>query len=512
MTSPLDAVVIGSGLGGLTCAAFLARAGKRVLVLEQHTVPGGYAHGFQRGRYHFDSAIHYVGGAGADGIIGTLLGQLGVDSEVSFLPMDPQGFDRLHFPDFEFAVPAGAAAYEDRLCERFPHQRRGIRGVLAVLNNVWKEARRYEVPRGLLDLATLPVRYPSVARWSFSTWGSLLNRHITDDKLRAVLSAQAINYGEPPSRASLLVHTSMLMSYLDGGAFYPAGGTQSLANALVKAIERHGGQVRVRASVKRIRIENKKARGVELADGEVIESRQVVSNADLWKTLGELVPAEQLPSSLQRSVQKRVPSCSALSLYLATSLNLPGLGIGTENHLLFHHWDPERIDFGAALTGGPDHALGPMLVSSPSTKDPSGQHAPSPHHVLECLALIPYEPFAAWKDTRLRHRGNDYAALKAAVTDRMLQTVEERLLPGLSTHRVQLELGTPLTCVHYDRVTRGAIYGPALIPRQVGLRILGPRLPIQDLWLAGSNGGMFFGAVGSMFGGFQSATAILGRV
>ena len=137
--SDLDVIVVGSGLGGLTAAAYLATNGRRTLVLAQHYVAGGNSHVFRRKALHgeqsfeFDVGVHYIGDCGPNGMIPTILRGVGLEGKIEFLEMDPDGFDTLMFPDFSFRVPKGWDRYRERLTPAFPDEETGLHRCLGVL-------------------------------------------------------------------------------------------------------------------------------------------------------------------------------------------------------------------------------------------------------------------------------------------------------------------------------------------------------------------------------------------
>ena len=124
----VDVAVVGAGLGGLVSSAYLAQAGFKVACFDQHYVAGGCATQFARGsgadKFQFDIGLHYIGDCHKDGNIPRLLRGLGI--EQGYTRLDPDGFDTLVFPDFEFKIPSNIDLYRDRLLEYFPKERRGI--------------------------------------------------------------------------------------------------------------------------------------------------------------------------------------------------------------------------------------------------------------------------------------------------------------------------------------------------------------------------------------------------
>jgi phytoene dehydrogenase-like protein len=209
-----DAIVVGSGLGGLTCAAYLCAAGKRTLVLEKHYVAGGNSQVFRRsvqGRdYEFDVGIHYIGECGPEGLITSILNGVGLAERVVFRPMDPDGFSTLVFPDLRFRVPVGWQRYRARLLETFPDEAERLGQVVDILRQVGLEGRRFQNRE--IGLAELGPKAPAFARWGLRPVTELFREHALSERAAAVLLGEQGDYAVrkaitpcgPPRRPSPL--------------------------------------------------------------------------------------------------------------------------------------------------------------------------------------------------------------------------------------------------------------------------------------------------------------------
>ncbi len=521
-----DVIVIGAGPGGLACGAYLSALGRRVVVVDRHTVPGGNMSCFTHRdpatgqEYEFDVGMHYLGDCGPRGTIPSVLEPLGVRAE--YLPMDPTGYDTLLFGDGdEFRVPAGLDNYREALREAFPAERAAVDQYVGLLRDV-----RTMMRAGLRrpKLTQLPgLALPGYRMWRLlnATLGNVFDRIGASPRLRTVLAAINGTYGLPPSQASFFIHAGVFLHYAEG-AWYPRGGGQPIADALARVIRDNGGEVLLRTQVEEILLADGAVRGVRVrrpaADrrrglGDEISAPVVVSDADLKRTLLELLPADALPDGLRRRTTGMGMAAPLYVDYLILDRDLAAEGAPNTNWWVYPDDDVDGA-YAAAAAGGTSAFA---YLTSASLKDPANTRLARPGQTnLQIMTVAPAD-HAYWglhgagptagesyrRDPVYRQRKDEHheALLRAA----------ERAIPGISDAVVYHESATPITHERFVRSTGGTSYGLAATPAQMLRNRPGMRTPVDGLWMVGASTRTLHGIAGTLGGGMLTAAAVAGE-
>jgi all-trans-retinol 13,14-reductase len=511
--SDWDAIVIGSGLGGLTTAAYLATNDLRTLVLEKHYVAGGNAHVFRRKQmFEFDVGVHYLGDCGPDGLIPTVLRGVGLEGKIEFLEMDPDGFDTLMFPGITLRVPKGWDRYRERLVATFPDDETALHRCLDVLQGAASEFTKVKLPVEPADVSRLMQEAPNFMKWGMRTLGELFDDCGLGQKARALLVAESGTYALPPSRVPVILHAALIGHYLKG-AYYPRGGGQVLPAHLVDVVRSNGGEVRTRAPVQRILVEDGKAVGVRLASGEELRAPVVVSNADLKRTFLEMVGEEHLSPQTVTCIKQYRMALPLFCVYLGLDMDLRQHMPNT-NYFYYTSFDTEG-PFQDCYQGKVPSELG-LFITVASVKDPHTETiAPKGYSSVQIMTLVPadYSLWGVEKGPALGekyHRNPVYQSLKQSLTDAMVEGAEQ-VIPGIKEHIVWKEAATPISQEHFTFSTGGTSYGIELSADQFGPNRPSPETEIGGLFLAGASTVFAHGIGGVMRGGVGCASAVLGR-
>lgn len=498
-----DVIVIGSGMGGMTAAAALSKVGRKVLLLEQAPFIGGLTHSFSREGFTWDVGLHYCGTFGRDQPAGKILDWLS-NTSIEFSSLGPV-YDTLHFPGgFEIAVSRPAASYKMDLKERFPGHEGEIDVYFAALQSAAAAARVVATERGLPEPIKAMHRWwneRTIERWCGRTTGEVISDITKDVRLQAVLSAQWGDYGGRPKDASFAIHAMIMDHYLDG-AGYPVGGAKVIAERLLPTIEKAGGAAKSGVTVTSIIVEDSKAVGVRTSGGDEYRAPVIVSAAGARDTAARLLPGS-LPGQWRDELRSFEPSVCHWALYLGFEGDIARHGATKANHWFYESWDTND-----AIWSDPVGSTEPpmMFVSFASLKDPVHQSGRRNRHTGELLCWADWRTIAPFAERPAAERGETWATLKGAVTEKMLAYFK-RKFPGLAPFVVYHELGTPLATAAFTRHDQGAIYGIETTPRRMLSDALSARTPIQGLHLAGQDV-CTPGIAGALWGGLIGAASV----
>ena len=444
--SKFEAIVIGSGIGGLVAGALLARYGKRVLVCESHTIPGGAAHSFSKQGFHFDSGPSFYCGLADRHSLNPLRQVLDVlDESLSTVAYDPLG--HYHFPEGRFPVYGNSQRYRQAVAQITPQGATELEKFEGRLLELYDGLR--EIPTFMLrsDWQLLPVL---LTQYGFSllkllpqigtiqsSVGALMDRDVKDAWVRRLIDLECFLLSGLPAHGTIAPEVAFMFGERTHSVIdYPIGGSGAIVDALVRGLQRWGGELRTKTHVDRILVEDRRVRGVRLKSGEILEAPIVISNATIWDTYTQLLSPEDLPSAY-RQESLATPAIESF-MHLHLGIRSQGLENLTGHHVVVH-----RSDRDITVPGNT------CMISIPSVWD--ANLAPEGHHVVHAYTL---EPYAGWQ------RDETYADRKQARSQPLFAALE-RVIPDIRERIVLEQIGTPLTHARFLRRHQGT-YGPAI--------------------------------------------------
>jgi len=476
-----DAVIIGSGLGGLSCAAAFARQGFKALVLEQHDKPGGYATAFERpGGFLFDVSLHSTSVNQRNGVYNLIPG-LPEATDVEFVP-HPYLY-RAIFPEHDIRVgQRDLAGYLRTLTRLFPQEQPGIQGLFDDMGALTREFGKLVAAQGKVNLSRMPVDFPRVTACSNMTWSQMMDARLKDPKLKAIVSTLWGYYGLPPSKLASFYYAMPTYSYLVQGGFYPRGRSQNISNAFVKFIEGRGGRVSLGSRVERILVKDGAAYGVKTAGGQEYQARVVVSNANAHDTFYRLLEPDASVKDYLARMEQFSTSLSSFIVFLGLKRDLVGTLRAKDTEVFYEpRYDPEA-GYQAALNAD---MTNPGFVAMLYDNLFSG-YSPAGKNTLSIVTLQGYDYWKKYESDYFKGNKRAYQKEKERMADLLVRQVERVLLPGLSKAIEVREVATPLTNVRYTGNYRGAIYGWDQTLDNSSQRRLSHTTPVRNLYLSGA--------------------------
>ena len=484
-----DAIIIGSGIGGLVTATQLAAKGAKVLVLESYVIPGGSAGYFEREGYHFDVGASMIFGFGEEGTTNLLTRALSaVNVKMETIP-DPVQI-HYHLPNnLDLKVHRNYDRFLQELYNYFPKEKEGIK---KFYDECWK-VFNYLNSMELLSLeeigylARVFFRHPlsclGLVKYLPLNVGDIARKYIKNPQLLKFIDMECYCWSVVPADLTPMINAGMVFSDRHyGGINYPRGGVSTIAQTLADGLEELGSEIKYRARVKEIVIKDKVAVGVKMVNGEEYHAQRIISNATRWDTFDRLVDESHKPKAEKKWQKNYKQSPSFLSLHLGVSADL--LNEQTEcHHILLEKWEDLEKEQGT------------IFVSIPTLLDRS--LAPEGYHTIHAFTPSSIE---YWQGLSAKQ----YIYKKEEAAGRVIERLEA-IFPGLDVSLDYMEIGTPRSHQRYLNRTNGT-YGPIPARSLKGLLSMPfNRTAVKNLYCVGDSTFPGQGLNAVAFSGFSCA-------
>jgi phytoene dehydrogenase-like protein len=462
-----DAIIIGAGISGLVCGCYLAKAGMKVLILEQHDKPGGYCTSFQRQGFTFDAAAHTLGGYREGANFRQIITELGIDKIIKITRYDPS--DIVIAPDFQVSFWNDKNKTINDLIDIFPKEKENIHNYYNYYHNL-ESASQFEN-----------------AKLKDKTFGSFLSSYFSDNTLISAISYPVFGYaGLPPSSMHAFTGTKIFNEYLLDGGYYLEGGMQTLPDAFAQVIKQNNGTLLYRRLVKRIICKNKIAVGVELSNNESYASKYVIAACDITQTFKTFLGTDVVDTERLDKLNTFTPSTSTFILYIGIDKPFEELPEPGTNIWYLSDYDLDSI-FNSIMHGNFNiFSSSYMFRVSPDRK------------TILAFCFTPFKTSVFWKQN------------KKKIAEELLSRIEKHI-PNLREHIAYFDAATPYTLYRYTLNHQGANYGWAPLQSQ----LLEPdfrHIPfIRGLYLTGHWTAQTHGIRGVAYLGYNTAKLILKR-
>lgn len=449
MAKKYDVVIIGAGISGLVAGNYLAKAGLKVLIAEQHYAVGGCCSYFKRGGFTFDCGAHSLGSFRKGGQFQRIFEELELVDKLKIkrAKITDTILTQTQRLDFYNSIsetldffPKSLANFKDRFVE--------------FINFV--DGFDTTKPSKLISY---------YSKYKDKTFDTLFKDYCIDADLKDMICALFGNLGLPSTRLSSLAGLAMLKEFVLDGGYFVDGGMKTFSQFLSTSFKNFGGDLKLRKRAERICINNKEVSGVIFND-EKIETNTVISTTGIQQTFLKMIGLDFLPNSFASKISKLAPSVSGLILYL-------GLKKEISNNYGRALWyvpknNADSIYEDAYL--GRSESIGEMLlITQPSIYDDS--LAPKNQEVVILFSVAPFISQDFWRTDKNAYK-EDFL-LRAS-----------KIIPDLQNYLVVEELATPSTLLNFTLNDEGAMYGLASILKQTKSSMMPQRTIIPGLYLA----------------------------
>ena len=432
-------IIIGSGLGGLSCGVILARYGYDVTVLEQGAQVGGCLQCFTRRGGKFETGMHFIGSASEGQTLDRLLSFLEVMPDITLSQLDPTGYDVVSLCGQHFRFANGREAFIDQMGSYFPSQRDALERYFNLVDKVASASSLHSLKHVETD-AAVNLEY------QMRTINEVIDEVIPDPLLAKVLVGNLPLYAAEKDKTPFATH-AFIMDFYNQSAYRIVGGSDQVANSLVKTIGRYGGRVLTKSKATRIVCDDTHATGVEVNGSELLQADIVISDAHPMRTL-ELLDTNLIRPAFRKRINAIPQTVGGFSVYLRFKQDaVPYLNSNFYGYLQDSPWNCERYD----EASWPKGYLYMHLC-----------HEPQPQFAKTgvILSYMQMADVEQWKGTSVGRRGEDYETFKHEKAERLLAALEKEF-PGLRDNIANYYTSTPLTYLDYTGTEGGSMYGIA---------------------------------------------------
>lgn len=489
MKHNFDSIIIGSGLGGLVTAVILAKAGKKVCVLEKNNQFGGNLQTFVRDKAILDTGVHYIGGLDVGENLYQYFDYLGIMQDLKIKRLDRDGYDRISFAGEQISYPhaQGYENFVEQLAVYFPEEREQLQAYCTKLQEICQAFPMYYLQK---------VKGYAEEVLSISL-KDYLDELTNNELLKAVLIGSNFLYVAKAESTPLYVHALSVNSYMQSAWRCIKGGSQ-IARLLIRELKKYGGQIHKHTEVTALHMDNNLIKACETQDKQFFYATEFISNINLKHTF-EMLPAHfQTPPSVKR-IYNLPLSPSVFSMYIVCK----DRQIPYFNHNIYHYPDIASVWYTS-------HAS-PLIISM-SCKQEEQKYCSS-MTIMYYMQISEVKDWIATHNTStvkdLTSRGEDYELFKQEKNKIILERLEE-LFPNIHTAIHSIHSSSPLSYRDFIGAEDGNIYGFLKDANQPMQTMLSTRTKVKNLFLTGQNVRMH-GILGVTITAFTGCVGILGK-
>ena len=448
-------------------AAFeLSRAGKKVLLLEQHNLPGGYASSFVRGRFEFEPSLHEMPDMRsikeATGVVRYLLDDAKL--ELTFKSIPDAYRLILTEKNIDVTLPFGKEKFIDTIEKTIPGSRKSVEKYMDLCSEVQDAFGYLNKNAENLNYRDLLKKHGNFIRTGSKTADEVADALDIPINVRDILYPYWCYLGVPTERVSFSIWAALLNSYISSGAVIPAMRSHELASAFVSRIEEFGGEIRYNSLVNKIIVKDGAISGVEILNGEIIQTNRVISNASPTLVFNSLIsPVISVPDMALQNVNSRKLGFSLVVVYLGLDADMEELGLTDYSYFIAPHMNTDKL-YNAIYNLDTNEIMQATVCLNAANPDCS----PPGTTILAITAGYRAE---AWADVEEK----DYFKTKNIIADKLISQFEGATGVNLRDHIEEIEVATPETFARYTGAHNGIVYGyepepwDSIIPRALSV-------------------------------------------
>lgn len=461
-----DYVIIGTGNSALTVGALLAQSGKKVCLLEAHDTPGGYAHTFHMGEYYFCAQVHYIWGCAPGGAIYEFLKKVGLEKDITFELMGPEGYDLMSMPDGKKVfMPYGWDNLAENIEKAYPGQGKNVEKFTKILDTIRREMGKFpERKLTAWDYLTKWPQFKALIKYRDKTVQDVFDECGLSKEAQLVLAAQAGDMMEPPEDLSIFPYAGLFGGY-NTGAYYPTKHFSYFMERLASYITEHEGcHIYYETEVSKIHTEGDKVTGIETKNGKTFTAKNYICNMDP-QAAARMIGLEKFPAHFQKPLSYEYsPAGVVVYIGLKDDIDLKDYGFGSYNIWHCEQWDMNKMwdDMGEVNFEKPW-----VFLSTPTLHTTDTTHAPKGCQILEIASYTEFKPFKEAQDRSYK----EYYKMKEDVANRMIDIVEQRFIPNLREHIALKVIGTSVTNQDFCLAPEGNAYGSRMVPKNMRTRL-----------------------------------------
>jgi all-trans-retinol 13,14-reductase len=490
-----DYLIVGSGLSALVFGSLMAKAGQKVRVLEAHEYPGGFGHTFTMAKkYKFNAQLHYVWDCGEGDTVNRVLKKLELvgeasrlaNREVTFERYDPDGFDRMHMPDYTLAIPASADELKRRLVELFPASANQINKFIDEVQSISNSLKILSPP---INYARLFQQLGAVAKtltYLNSTLQQAFDRFNLPPAAQTLLALQWPDFLLPPDKLSFYAWVILFTGY-QKGAFYPTQHFERVINALVNTIEANGGEVLLDREVTDFILDRNTVTGVRsqnLKTKEIEEftAKTIICNIDPQQA-ARSIGLEKFSPTIQRKLNYDYSPSNYMAYCVVKDLDLRDYGFGKWN--TFHTSEPDLNVAFDRMYRLNDFSNPSFAITTPTLLTTAERDCPEDCQIVEFLTVANYDYFKQLKATDPQA----YRQKKTEIFESIIDVVEKHYIPNFRKYLVFNITGSPTTNEDYCWCPEGNSYGSSLTPKNMSIGRLNHETSLENFYFCNASSG-----------------------